>query len=59
MTLIWSFITAIPDLIKLLSALQTAVQKAETERKVSADLKALTKAINEKDMSAVNHIFNS
>lgn len=59
MSFVWTFITAIPDLIKLLSALQKAAEAAETERKVSADLKALQKAVNEKDISAIQHIFNS
>lgn len=59
MSIVWTFITAIPDLIRLLSALEKAAKAAETERKVSADLKALTGAVNAKDASAINHIFNS
>jgi hypothetical protein len=55
----WTFITAIPDLIKLLMALQTAIEKAEVDRKVNSDLKALREAINAKDPTAVAHIFNS
>jgi hypothetical protein len=43
----------------LLTALQKAVNAAETDRKVKTDLQALHKAIDAKDPSAVNHIFNS
>jgi hypothetical protein len=56
---IWLFITAIPDLIKLLAALQKAADAAETDRKVKTDLQSLHKAINANDASAVSHIFNS
>lgn len=59
MTYAWAFIKAIPDLISLLVALEKAAKAAETERKVSADIQALTKAVNEKDASAIKHIFNS
>ena len=57
--MIWKFILAIPDLIKLLAALEQAAKKAETARKVRDDLKALQKAIDDKDASSVAHIFNS
>lgn len=59
MNLVWNFLTAIPDLIQLLRALQRAINAAETDRKVKADLQALRKAIDAKDASAVTHIFNS
>jgi hypothetical protein len=57
--LVWLFFKALPDLIKLLVALQTAIEKAEVDRHVTSDLKALTGAVNAKDASAINHIFNS
>lgn len=63
---IWAFfkgitalLSSIPDIIKLLTALQTAAKKAEVERKTQDDLQALTKAINEKDPAAIQHIFNN
>lgn len=59
MTLVWNFVTAIPDLIKLLVALDKAIKKAEVDRKVKNDLKSLHEAINANDPSAIAHIFNS
>jgi hypothetical protein len=56
---IWLFLTAIPDLIKLLKALETAIAKAETDRKVKDDLQKLHGAINAGDATAINHLFNS
>lgn len=55
----WLFITAIPDLIKLLQAMQVAIDQANTDRKVSDDLKSLHQAFTDKDASKLDHIFNS
>lgn len=51
--------TALPDVIKLLQAMQVAVDQANTERKVTDDLKSLHEAFNAKDASKLDHIFNS
>lgn len=59
MKIVWLFIKSLPDLIKLMVALQKAIEKAEVDRHVTSDLKALTGAVNAQDASAINHIFNS
>lgn len=56
---LWLLITALPDLIKLLQALQKTIEEANTDRKVTDDLKSLHEAFSEKDASKLNHIFNS
>lgn len=49
----------LPQIVKLIEALERAIIEAKTERKVEDDLTALQKAIDAKDPSMVNHIFNN
>lgn len=57
--LLWLFIRAIPDLIKLLQALDKLRIERETEGKVTDDLKTLHQAVAAKDASKVTALFNS
>jgi hypothetical protein len=55
----FSILLALPDLIKLYQAIQKRINDTETDRKVKDDLKSIKKAFDEKDSSALNHIFNN
>ena len=57
--LILLFIRSIPDLIKLLQALDKIRVDSETDRKVTDDLKSLHQALDAKDPDKVTAIFNS
>jgi hypothetical protein len=52
-------IKLLPEIIALLNSIQKAIDQAETDRKVSDDLKAIKAAFDSKDASALNHIFNN
>lgn len=56
--LVWLFLSAIPDLIKLLQEIDKARIAAETDRKVTDDLKTLHQAFANKDAQAVTKLFN-
>lgn len=56
--LIWLFIQAIPDLIKLLQALDKIRVDSETDRKVTDDLKTLHQAFAGNDASKITDLFN-
>jgi hypothetical protein len=58
MNLFWTFITAIPEIIKLLQVLQKAIDDAETERKVSDDVKTIHEALSSGDATKLNAVFN-
>lgn len=59
MNIIVTFIAALPDIIKLLQALQKQADEAETDRKVRDDLKTIHEAFNAKDPAKLNALFNS
>jgi hypothetical protein len=50
-----AFLAAIPEIIKLIEAMQ----KAHEEAQVKEDLKKITKAFEDKDANALSSIFNS
>lgn len=56
---LFSFICAIPDLIKLYSSIRKGIEDSERESKVKEDLKNIKKALDEKDIDKINYIFNS
>lgn len=56
--LIWLFIQAIPDLIKLLQAIQKGIIEHDTNRKVTDDLKTLHEAFAAKDATKVTALFS-
>lgn len=58
-SLVWTFITALPDLIKLLQVLQDAINREEAERKVKSDVKALHEAFKSRDASRITALFSN
>lgn len=56
--LLWLFLSAIPDLIKLLQAIDDAQKAAALNKKVNDDLKVLHTAITNKDAAAVTALFS-
>ena len=57
--MIWfKLIALLPQLIKLLQAMQEAVNQAETDRKVKDDIKLVAEAFKARDSSKLNQIFN-
>lgn len=59
MKLLASLVIALPEILKLLAAIQKSIDEAQTQRKVKEDLQAIERAFREKDANALNHIFNS
>ena len=57
--MVWfKILTLLPELIKLLQAMQESINQAETDRKVKDDLKLVAEAYKTKDASKLNQIFN-
>lgn len=52
-------ISALPEIIKLIQALQLKADEAEKEQKIKEDLKKLHEAFNEKNPDKLNAIFNN
>lgn len=59
LSLIFTFLGAIPDLVKLLQAIQAAQKRIETDKKVKDDLKTLHQAISSGDANAVTALFSN
>lgn len=59
MSVYWTLIKALPDIIALLRALQKGIDEAETQRKVTDDLKQIHEAFNEKDPAKLRALFNN
>ena len=55
----FKLIALLPEIIKLLQALEKRIEEVETERKVKEDLRSLKEAIDAKDHDKIKHIFNS
>jgi len=53
------FIKYLPELISLVSAIKKKIDEDKVNRKVIDDLKSIKKAFNDKDASALDHIFNT
>lgn len=56
--MLWKIIKLLPEIIALLKAIEKAIQDADTERKVSDDLKSIKEAFSANDSSKLDHIFN-
>lgn len=54
----FKLIALLPELIKLLQAMQTAINQAETDRKVKDDIRLVAEAFKTKDSTKLNQIFN-
>lgn len=50
---------ALPEILKLLQAMQKHIDEAEGDRKVKEDLKKIREAFSEKDPAKLNALFNS
>lgn len=59
MILFLNFIAALPDLIKLLQAVQKRIDESGVERKVADDIKTIHEAFDAKDPNKLNMLFNS
>ena len=58
MNIILQFLTALPELIKLVRDIQAAIKKEESDRKVKHDVKAIREAYKNQDAKALNRVFN-
>lgn len=56
---IYQLIIALPELFKLISAIQKHHEQQEQKRKIKDDLQAIEKAFNEQDPEALNRVFNN
>ncbi len=56
---LWLLLRSLPDLIKLLNAIQKGIDEAKLDKKVTDDLKTLHEAFSAKDASKINDLFNS
>lgn len=56
--LIYLFLTSLPDLIKLLQAVEKGIKQGEVDRKVKDDLKVLHQAFAEKDGAKLTALFS-
>ena len=56
---LWLLLSSLPDLIKLLNAIQKGIDEANVDKKVTDDLKTLHEAFSAKDASKINALFNS
>lgn len=59
MKIIWAFILAIPELVKLLDVLQKRMDEAATSKKIASDVKSIHEAFSEKDPKKLHDLFNS
>lgn len=58
MSAFWVLINSLPDLLKLIQALQEAAKKSETERQTKDDIKRIHEAFVSGDPSKLNDLFN-
>lgn len=58
-SLIALLIKHLPEILDLLHVIERRLEEAETDRKVSEDLKAVSEAFKEKDATKLRAIFNS
>jgi hypothetical protein len=57
--LLWEFVKALPEIISLLQVIDKNIKVAETDRKVSDDIKSIHKAFSEKDPTKLDHLFDT
>jgi len=58
MKTLWAFMTALPELIRLIKNIERRVAKVKEDKKVNEDLKAINEAFETKDAAKLNDIFN-
>lgn len=59
MKIIYAFLVALPELLRLIKNLQKRIDEAKTDKKVKEDLTKINKAFEDNDEKALNDIFNS
>lgn len=59
MNLLWQLLAALPEILKLLEAIQKNQQEQEIERKVKDDVKVIHEAMLSKDSKKLNDLFKS
>jgi hypothetical protein len=59
MTTWWELVKALPEIIKLIQAIQAAIVKAQADRKISGDIKTIHEAFTSGDASQLNALFAS
>lgn len=59
MSTLWSLVTALPALYKLLKLLQARIDAAGVDRKVIDDVQSIHEAFDAKDPSKLDSLFNS
>ena len=52
-----ALIVALPEILELIERVQKRIETEKLNRKVSDDIKAITKAFEEKDAEKLNEIF--
>lgn len=55
---LWALLTSLPEIIRLVRAIELALKEAEVDRKVKDDVKAIHEAFTTKDAKKLNDIFN-
>lgn len=56
--LLWMFITAIPDLLKLLAAIDKGIKESNADRKATDDVKTVHQAFVDKDGAKITALFS-
>ena len=56
--LLWTFITAIPDLLKLLAAIDKGIKESQSDRKVKDDVKTVHQAFIDRDGAKITALFS-
>lgn len=56
--LVWLFLTSLPDLIKILQAIEKGIKETQVDRKVKDDLKTIQTAFAEKDGAKLTALFS-
>jgi hypothetical protein len=56
---ILSFLTALPDLVKLIQALEAHLQEAKTDENVKSSVQTITDAFKTKDATKLDSLFNA
>lgn len=57
MVTLWELVKALPEIIKLIQAIQKAIAQADADRKVADDIKAIHQAFGAKDATQLNTLF--
>lgn len=59
MSVLWQFFAALPEILRLLAAIQKNQQEQEIERKVKDDIKVIHEAMLTRDSKKLNDLFKS